>query len=78
MSGPSSKGLYPGYEDIHLKGCATLPELVCGLREYSVFYNTERPHQALDYRIPKLVHCSGDGGRAGAAPSAASHVTGEA
>jgi putative transposase len=31
------------YEDIYLKGYATLPELVHGLREYFLFYNAERP-----------------------------------
>jgi putative transposase len=65
------------YEDIYLKGYASLPELLLGLTEYFAFYNDERPHQALGYCTPEAVHRSGegggariaeDGGRAGAAP----------
>ncbi len=40
------------YEDIYLKGYASLPELLLGLTEYFAFYNTERFHQALEYRTP--------------------------
>jgi hypothetical protein len=32
--------------------------------EYFVFYKVERPHQALGYRTPELVHRSGNGGGA--------------
>jgi putative transposase len=64
------------YEDIYLKGYASLPELLLGLTEYFAFYNDERPHQALGYCTPEAVHRSGEGGgariaedgRAGAAP----------
>lgn len=52
------------YEDIYLKGYASLPELLLGLTEYFAFYNTERPHQALEYRTPEAVHRSGEGGGA--------------
>jgi len=38
------------HEDVYLKGYTTLPELLLGLTEYFVFYNTERMHQSLDYR----------------------------
>jgi putative transposase len=31
------------YEDIYLKGYATLPEALLGLSEYFAFYNGERP-----------------------------------
>ena len=38
------------HEDVYLRGYATMPELLRGLTEYFVFYNTERRHQSLDYR----------------------------
>ena len=50
------------YEDVYLKGYASLPELLCGLTEYFVFYNGERPHQSLSYRTPDVVYHSGEGG----------------
>jgi len=51
------------YEDVYLKCYATIPELIRGLTEYFGFYNTERPHQALDYRTPERVYeeCMGGG-----------------
>jgi len=52
------------YEDIYLKGYASLSELLLGLRAYFAFYNHERPHQALGYRTPDLVYHSGEGGGA--------------
>lgn len=52
------------YEDIYLKGYATLPELWFGLTEYFTFYNHERPHQALGNRTPEVMHRSGTGGGA--------------
>jgi putative transposase len=39
-------------------------ELVRGLHEHFRHYSAERPHQALDYRTPERVHCSGAGGGA--------------
>jgi len=54
----------PKHEDEYLKGYATVAELMVGLTEYFAFYNSERPHQALDYRIPDEVHASGVGGGA--------------
>jgi putative transposase len=47
------------YENIFLKNYETGADLVRGLAEYFEFYNTERQHQALDYRTPKQVHESG-------------------
>jgi putative transposase len=44
------------YEDVYLKGYERVPELGCGLRAYFGFYNTERPHQSLDYRTPAEVY----------------------
>jgi len=52
------------YEDIYLKGYATLPELEAGLEEYFAFYNGERLHQALGEQTPNAVYASGIGGGA--------------
>ena len=52
------------YEDIYLKGYASLPELLLGLTEYFAFYNHERPHQSLGYLTPEAVYHSGEGGGA--------------
>jgi putative transposase len=52
------------YEDVYLKGYASLPELRLGLSAYFAFYNGERPHQGLGYRTPEAVHRSGEGGGA--------------
>ena len=52
------------YEDVYLRGYATMGELVVGLAEYFVFYNTERPHQSLDNRTPDVVYRTGIGGGA--------------
>jgi putative transposase len=52
------------YEDIYLKGYATVPELRLGLTEYFEFYNTERPHQSLGYEVPDTVYKTAVGGGA--------------
>lgn len=52
------------YEDIYLKNYATMPELLFGLTEYFVLYNTERHHQALGYKTPEYVYQNGIGGGA--------------
>ncbi len=52
------------YEDVSLRGYATLPELRAGLMEYFVFYNTERRHQSLDYVTPDEVYRTASGGGA--------------
>ena len=52
------------YEDVYLKGYASLPELLLGLTEYFAFYNGERPHQSLGNRTPDVVYHSGEGGGA--------------
>ena len=44
------------YEEVYLHDYATVPQAVLGLRKYFGFYNTERPHQALDYRTPQEVY----------------------
>ena len=40
------------YEDIYIKGYSSVPALETGLEEYFQFYNYQRPHQSLDYRVP--------------------------
>ena len=52
------------YEDVYLKGYATIGELIIGLRSYFDFYNFERPHQSLDYRTPEFVYRTAVGGGA--------------
>ncbi len=52
------------YEDIYLKGYAGMGELTLGLTEYFMFYNAERPHQALANHTPNRVYASGQGGGA--------------
>jgi putative transposase len=44
------------YEDIYLHGYEGVPALTQGLGRYFPFYNEERLHQALDYRIPGAVY----------------------
>jgi putative transposase len=52
------------YEDVYLKGYANMAELTVGLAQYFAFYNTERPHQALEYETPNRVYSAGNGGGA--------------
>ena len=52
------------YEDIYLKGYATVDELLLGLSEYFTLYNSERPHQSLQYKTPDAVYASASGGGA--------------
>ncbi len=52
------------YEDVYLKGYATMGELTLGLAKYFAFYNTERPHQSLDQKTPEGVYQTGIGGGA--------------
>ena len=52
------------YEDVYLRGYATVPELLVGLTDYFVFYNTERTHQSRDYRTPDEVYRIASGGGA--------------
>lgn len=52
------------YEDIYLKRYANVPELLAGLMAYFVFYNSERPHQALRYCTPDDVYMTGANGGA--------------
>ncbi len=52
------------YEDVYLKGYATMGELMLGLAGYFAFYNGERPHQSLDHDTPDVVYRTGMGGGA--------------
>jgi putative transposase len=47
------------YEDIYLRGYATVPELDRGLAAYLRYYNRERQHSALGYRTPAQVYYAG-------------------
>ena len=52
------------YEDIYLRGYASMSELQQGLTAYFAFYNHERPHQALSYKTPNEVYQAAVGGGA--------------
>ena len=52
------------YEDVYLKGYATVGELLLGLSDYFVLYNSKRPHQSLQYKTPDAVYASASGGGA--------------
>ena len=52
------------HEDVYLKGYTTMSELLIGLTEYFVLYNTERPHQSLGYDTPDQVYRTASGGGA--------------
>jgi putative transposase len=49
---------------VYLKGYTSVGELMIGLTEYFVFYNGERPHQALGQRTPDVVYRTAEGGGA--------------
>ena len=52
------------HEDVDLKGCVTVPELLLGLTEYIVFHNTEKRAQSLDYSMPDEIYRTARGGGA--------------
>ena len=52
------------YEEIYLKGHATISELLLGLTQYFAFYNNERPHQSLRDQTPNAVYRQATGGGA--------------
>ncbi len=47
------------YEDVYLKGYATVAEATCGLANYFRFYNEKRRHSSLNNRTPKDVYENG-------------------
>lgn len=50
------------YENIYPKNYVVVAELLLGLAEYFIFYNSERFHQALSYKTPNEVYQAGIGG----------------
>ena len=44
------------WENIYLKDYQTPREARIGITEYLQYYNNERPHQSLDYRIPSKLY----------------------
>lgn len=46
------------YENVYLKGYRTYDDANTGIGEYMRFFNTERPHESLNYRTPHEVHFS--------------------
>ncbi len=52
------------YEDVYLKGYDSMVDLHKGLGEYFMFYNGERPHQALGQETPDVVYQTAMGGGA--------------
>ena len=44
------------YEDVYLQDYGDGRDLRAGLSRYFQFYNTERPHTALNWKTPKHVH----------------------
>jgi putative transposase len=55
------------YEHLYPHGHETVPALQSGLRAYLKFYNTERPHQGMEYCTPESVY-SGEETVPGPAP----------
>jgi len=47
------------YECIFLNNYETVPELYWGLKRYIDFYNSERPHQSLEYGTPNEQYIQG-------------------
>ncbi len=44
------------YEEVYLKQHGSLQDLLMGLTRYFMFYNDERLHQSLDYKMPDVVY----------------------
>ena len=44
------------YEEVYLRSYESVRELEWSLARYFRFYNEERPHQSLDYRVPASVY----------------------
>ena len=44
------------YEEVYLRDYNTVPEALRCLARYFRFYNTERPHQSLEYQTPEAVY----------------------
>lgn len=57
-------GATPNYENVYLKGYATMVELLVGLSQHFAFYNGERPRQSLVNKTPDEVYRTTTGGSA--------------
>jgi putative transposase len=44
------------YEEVYIKAYGSVAEARQGIGAWLRFYNEKRPHQALDYRTPRMVH----------------------
>jgi len=44
------------YEEVYLKAYGSVAEARQGIGGWLEYYNEKRPHQALDYRTPRMVH----------------------
>ena len=51
------------YEEVYLRSYSMVQEVRSGLKEYFRFYNQERMHQSLDYRVPMAVYFDNQGGK---------------
>lgn len=49
------------YEEVYLNDYQTIPQAIARLKRYFQYYNSERPHQSLDYQTPEAVHKMGSG-----------------
>ena len=50
------------YEEVHLRVYESLPEARRCIDSYIDFYNGQRPHQSLDYKMPDEVYFEGGHG----------------
>jgi hypothetical protein len=60
---------------VYLHNYQSAGEAEAGLGQYSDFYSTHRPHQALGYRTPAEVHLADEAGGGSLAPTAYSVAT---
>ena len=44
------------YEDINIKHYQNVVDLRKGIAEFILYYNNERPHQALQYKRPRNIY----------------------
>ena len=47
---------YVKNEEVYIKDYANVKDVIDGLRNYFKIYNTERPHQSLNYKTPEKVY----------------------
>lgn len=47
------------YEEVYLKGYRNVSQAKIGIKEWFMFYNTERRHQALNRKTPDKVYSTG-------------------